>query len=250
MTSEMKMPKTLCLNMIVKNERRAILRCLASVKPIITYWVIVDTGSTDGTQELIRNFMKDIPGELHERPWVDFAHNRNEALALAKGKAEYVFFIDADDILQIPDNFILPELDKDCYYIACIDQNAKCHKPLLVNNRLDWQWEGCLHEGIKIPDERTLGYLPYLEVNTNVCKDGSRTQDPKKYHKDAELLETALQKDPTNSRHQFYLAQCYQNAKEYQLALTHSKLFCASFRISWGRFGFARSILRADCASR
>jgi Glycosyl transferase family 2. len=76
--------KTVCLNMIVKNEIHVIRRCLSAVKEFIDYWVIVDTGSTDGTQEAIREFMKDSPGELHERPWCNFAHNRNEALDLAR----------------------------------------------------------------------------------------------------------------------------------------------------------------------
>src|SRR5580704_1601575 len=58
--------KTICLNMIVKNESRVIQRCLDSVKHIIDYWVIVDTGSTDGTQNVIKDFMKDIPGDLYE----------------------------------------------------------------------------------------------------------------------------------------------------------------------------------------
>src|ERR1700732_422892 len=70
---ESKKKKTVCLNMIVKDETRVIRRCLESVKPVIDYWVIVDTGSTDGTQAMIKDFMKDVPGELQERPWVDFA---------------------------------------------------------------------------------------------------------------------------------------------------------------------------------
>ena len=41
---------TICLNMIVKNEAPVIGRCLASVLPFVDRWVIVDTGSTDGTQ--------------------------------------------------------------------------------------------------------------------------------------------------------------------------------------------------------
>ena len=40
------MPTSLCLNMIVKNEAHVIRRCLDSVRPFVSHWVIVDTGST------------------------------------------------------------------------------------------------------------------------------------------------------------------------------------------------------------
>ena len=40
-----------------------------------------------------------IHGELHERPWRDFGHNRSEALTLAQGRGDYIWVIDADDIL-------------------------------------------------------------------------------------------------------------------------------------------------------
>ena len=45
------MEKTLCLCMIVKNEAKIITKCLDSISNYIDYWVISDTGSTDGTQE-------------------------------------------------------------------------------------------------------------------------------------------------------------------------------------------------------
>jgi glycosyltransferase involved in cell wall biosynthesis len=106
------MPVTVCLNMIVKNEAPVIRRCLDSVRPIIDHWVIVDTGSTDGTQDIIREHLKDVPGELHERPWKDFAHNRSEALALARPLGGYSLIIDADDTLEIPAGF--PAAGTDC----------------------------------------------------------------------------------------------------------------------------------------
>ena len=96
------MKPTLCLNMIVKNEAKIIARCLTSARPLVSTWVIVDTGSTDGTQDVIRRTLADLPGELHERPWRNFGANRTEALALAKGKSEYILIMDADDELVIP----------------------------------------------------------------------------------------------------------------------------------------------------
>ena len=50
-------PTTLCLCMIVKNEAPVIRRCLDSVRSLIDYWVIVDTGSTDGTQDIVCNVL-------------------------------------------------------------------------------------------------------------------------------------------------------------------------------------------------
>src|ERR1700719_892452 len=56
----------ICLNMIVRNEAHIVAEVLDTVAPHITYWVIVDTGSDDGTQNLIRRHMGTlgIPGEL------------------------------------------------------------------------------------------------------------------------------------------------------------------------------------------
>ena len=46
--------KKIALCMIVKNEEKIIERCLSSVLPLIDSWVIVDTGSTDGTLDKIK----------------------------------------------------------------------------------------------------------------------------------------------------------------------------------------------------
>ena len=46
--------KTICLTMIVRNEAPTIARCLAGVRRFIDTWVIVDTGSSDGTQDAVR----------------------------------------------------------------------------------------------------------------------------------------------------------------------------------------------------
>ena len=86
------------------------------MRPIISHWVIVDTGSTDGTQDIICEHLRDLPGELHQRPWRDFAFNRSEALHLARQKSDYTLIIDADDTLEIPAAITIPALDRRCIF--------------------------------------------------------------------------------------------------------------------------------------
>lgn len=207
----------ICLNMIVKNESKVIERCLNTVKPVIDYWVIVDTGSTDGTQEIIKECMKNIPGELHEKEWVDFAYNRNESLQLAKSKGDYLLFIDADDVLVTSPSFTFPELNRDGYYINIQYDNIDYVRLQLIKSNLDWFWEGVVHEVLVCNEPTLLDTLE--EPKIQVVGGGHRSNDPEKYMKDAELLKKALLKDPTNTRNTFYLAQSYRDAAKPELAI-------------------------------
>ena len=213
------MKKKICLNMIVKDEARVIRRSLASVKSLIDYWVIVDTGSTDGTQEVIKDFFKDLPGELHERPWVHFAHNRNEALQLAKSKGDYLLFIDADDELVIPKQFQFPILNLGYYLITQRDVafNMDSLWPLLIDAHLDWNWVGVAHETLECQESASSGMLGGL-VNL-YHNDGKRSLDPNKKKKVIEMLEEGLVNEPENSRYMFYLAQSYRGLELYDQAI-------------------------------
>ncbi len=201
---------TVCLNMIVKNEKEVIRRCLESVKPLIDSWVIVDTGSTDGTQEIIKEFMKDIPGELFERPWKNFAHNRNEALSLARDRADYLLFIDADDKFDIAKDFTRPKLTKDCYQIRIDYSGSTYYRTQLISTRLPWKWVGVVHEVLVCDTMQTMDNLN--GVTMLIVGGGDRSQDPKKFEKDALVLEKALLEEPNNARYTFYLAQSYRDA--------------------------------------
>ncbi len=213
---------TICLNMIVKNESQVIRRCLESVLPLIDTWVIVDTGSTDGTQDIIKSYMKDIPGQLHERPWVDFAHNRNEALQFAKGKADYILFIDADDVLAYTPGFTKPKvLDKDSYNLNIAYSGTTYSRTQMVKSSLDWKWIGVVHEVVMSSQAKTSADLN--GVTMLIIGGGDRSQDVTKFLRDAVLLEKALATEPNHTRNAFYLAQSYRDAGMPEIALKKYK---------------------------
>lgn len=198
---------SICLNMIVRNEAHVVHEVLDSVAPYISSWVIVDTGSDDGTQGVIRNHMAalGIPGELHERPWRDFGHNRSEALELARGHGDYIWVVDADDLLVgIPD---FTGLTADVYQVQ-YGPDVSYWRRQLFRDGLPWRYFGVLHEyadcGRPIVEERLYGDY-YIESR----RLGGRNLDPEKYKRDAELLLTEVQRNPDDPRSVFYLAQSY-----------------------------------------
>ncbi|WP_130802187.1 tetratricopeptide repeat-containing glycosyltransferase [Acinetobacter ihumii] len=203
------------LNMIVKNEAHVILRCLQSVKPWIDSWVIVDTGSTDGTQDIINNFLSDIPGQLFERSWKNFGFNRTEALQLAttwdNQRSDYLLFIDADETLLVDENFKLPDLNETAYYFKVNYGNLSYRRNALVSTKLSWQWKGVLHEYLDSPQKHNWHTLEGLTIF--VRHDGARAKTPDTYLKDITLLEQGLKDEPDNLRYIFYLAQSYRDAK-------------------------------------
>ncbi|MGI4852778.1 MAG: tetratricopeptide repeat-containing glycosyltransferase [Janthinobacterium lividum] len=202
--------------MIVKNEQHVMGRCLASVLPLLDSWLVVDTGSTDATQELIRESCSHLPGELIERPWVDFAHNRTEALQYAAPRADFLLIIDADEVLEQAADFRLPDLQADAYDFELVSGTVLYYKTQLVRSSLEWRFEGVVHE--YITTEHPVARQRLAGVRTLRIPDGARSRDPLTYRKDALLLEEALLKAPLNTRHMFYLAQSYLDAGELQQA--------------------------------
>lgn len=207
---------SVCLNMIVKDESAVIERCLASVRPHVDHWLIVDTGSGDDTRERVRRAMEGIPGALVDRPWRDFGHNRTEALELARGRADYLLFIDADETLGAEAGARWPALTQDAYSIEARYAELRYDRVSLVSSKLPWRWEGVLHEyldaGRPVEQPRVSGF--WIEVKS----EGARSRDPRKFEKDAAVLEAALAREPGNARYAFYLAQSWRDAGRADLA--------------------------------
>lgn len=210
-----------CLSMIVKNETAVLQRCLESVRPLISSWAIVDTGSSDGTQELVRRLMADLPGELIERPWQDFATGRNQALELAARHGEYALIIDADEIMQIDGTRFPPRLEAAAYYLrqGPADGEFEYQLAKLLKLGIGWRWEGVLHEYPALHPQPAIGLLDGLKIR--YFHDGARSQRPlrDKFMDDARVLERALAQEPHNRRYAFYYAQSLRDAGELEAAI-------------------------------
>jgi hypothetical protein len=219
------MPKTLCLNMIVRNEVANLERCLSAVADHIGCWVIGDTGSTDGTVDFIRTFFSRlaIPGELHNIPFYDFAQARNAALDCAAASSvdyDYLLLADADMELVVEDKSFRGRLVAPGHRLLQRANSAagfSCWNTRLVHRNARARYHGVTHEYLEVPGGvKNLSGLWYQDYAS-----GSNQAD--RCERDIRLLETALQTERDaflRSRYTFYLGQAYRDAGDSEKALS------------------------------
>ena len=228
------MRSTICLTMIVKNESNVITRTLERVAPLIDYWVICDTGSTDNTCETIEAFFADkkIPGKIYHDAWKDFAHNRTLAFRRSRSCADYSWVLDADDILRGTLTFPSP-MTKDAYSLHYGGVDAlQFRRPQIFNNRWEWVYIGVVHEQVVRADGQPLEYdhiegdyhLDYMDSRIHLTNH--RAKNPLKYLRDAQTMERQLEKEKNKFmywRYVFYIAQSYFDYGDFEKAFEYYK---------------------------
>lgn len=200
---------TICLNMIVRNEAHIVRELLDSVAPYISSWVIVDTGSDDGTQGVIESHMAalGIAGELHERPWRDFGHNRTEALRLAQGHGDYIWVMDADDVVVGEPEF--NRMGADVYSMrVAVGPSCTYWRRQLFRDGMPFYYHGVVHEVARNDGPVVHERLPG-EYHIEPRQLGARSKDPQKCARDRDLLLAEVERNPADARSVFYLAQSY-----------------------------------------
>lgn len=209
---------TLCA--IVKNEAHCVTKLLDSVKDVVDNFVIVDTGSTDNTVQILKQWPS--PGTsfvVHSRPWKDFGHNRSEALALARQSNPdgYTLMLDADEQLIIESNKRF-ETDNpaDVYTLTIKLGGTVYRRRMLFSNKKPWAYKGVIHETAVCEGAVTQAHWPAWRVHS--VHAGARSRDPHTYRRDAATLQAALIDEPDNSRYVFYLAQSYHDSQDWLLS--------------------------------
>lgn len=148
--------KEISLCMIVKDEEEVIGRCLDSVRDIADEIIIVDTGSTDRTKEIVSQYTD----KIFNFKWVDdFSKARN--FSFLKATKDYILWLDADDVIKEEDYKKFMELKKeldgsiDLYqmkynYMVDINDNPTLvqMRERLLKREKNYQWESPIHEVI------------------------------------------------------------------------------------------------------
>jgi len=225
---------TIGVNIIMKNEAEILPRFLESVLPIIDSYCIVDTGSTDSSREIVRNFFdsKGIKGGVFDFPkpenddgLLNFCAWRNYALEKAKGIMDYGFLIGCDETIVLSKGFDKNVLKRNLskYDFA----NISVKNGDLVYDRSSFFklsknpfWKHRVHEGLYSyePSTSKTGFISDFKV---VClSDGNSWKQGRKEKYQRYIA--AIKKDVeehNDPRDVFYLAQSYKDAGESKEAI-------------------------------
>lgn len=209
--------------MIVRNEEKVIERCLNSVIGIFDEIIIVDTGSSDKTKALCRKFTD----KVYDFEWIDdFSAARNYAFKMAS--SEYLFWLDADDVIEEKDAAKITELKKtlwgyDTYmlkYVAAENSAGESifefYRERIVRNCINARFRGFVHECIC-----PFGRITYEDISVRHRKVG--VSDPERNLN----IYLKKQKDgvPFDARNVYYFAKEYFYLGRYEECAAKLKKF-------------------------
>jgi tetratricopeptide (TPR) repeat protein len=219
----------LSLCMIVKDEEAMLPRCLAAVAPAVDEIVIVDTGSTDRTIEIARQFNANVI----QKDWTgSFSDARNASFEAATG--DWIIYLDADEVLVADDIEKLKTLTgrtwREAFYLvetsftgelgdgAAITNNAL----RVFRNRPNYRFEGRLHEQIaqNLP-VYAAGRIEQSAVRIDHYGYLGSVRDAKeKSRRNLELLKAQQAESSTDAFLHFNLGTEYSVIGDYSLALS------------------------------
>ena len=220
---------TITLVMIVKNESAILARCLDSVRSIVDYFVLTDTGSTDGTPDIIKSYLAthNLVGTVCNDEWQNFGHNRTKSVENAKNwlqsqniplATNYILTLDADMLGVVGDDSLKDCLDRSDMWL--VQQHNPCiqyENIRFFRSSLSYQSVGVTHEFWKCLSTCREGRIPPRQFSIDDRGDGGCKSD--KFERDIRLLRKGLIDEPTNVRYFFYLAQSYADSGKTEDAL-------------------------------
>lgn len=216
--------KTICLTMIVKNESKNMIRLLETLKNILDFICIEDTGSTDNTINIINNWAEEnsIACTVHYNEFKNFEHNRTHSFNIAKQtyNSDYYLLSDADFKWEISPHFNKNTLNKQKYLVNQDNGHIVYSNIRMLCRSIDWKCIGVTHEywtepyGQKVT-RGSLDDLKILDLEDGGCKSN-------KFQRDKTLLEEGLKNEKDiflKMRYKFYYAQTLKDMSLYEQSI-------------------------------
>lgn len=227
----MKKP-VISLCMIVKNESDCLPRCLKSVKDIVDEIIVVDTGSTDETVKIA----KDFGAQVIFTTWHgDFSRARNAGLNRARGT--WILFLDADEELDDDAKEQLricsDHLEFEGFFLQVHNHSGETlHSPTatvnpilrMFRNHPEYRFKGYIHEQIV---SSILNRQPNAAFHITSVKihhygyAGTVVADKDKIRRNLQLLEKALGENYSDPFHHYNIAVEYMRMNDWYAALKH-----------------------------
>lgn len=216
----------LTLVLMVKDEEPAIIKTLESyIDSGINYVLLYDTGSTDKTVEVARDYLKEqgVNFFIREEPFIDFATSRNRALRLAEDlfpDNKFMIMPDAEwylhggtDILKFCEENLNDS--ENCYLIKIINPGIDFGMPRLIRAHEKIKFIGKCHEVPSVGANKQAPANIYFELG--ISRFGL-DKSTKRWSRDRDVLLKEFMENPQDSRTSFYLAQTYHCLNDFKNA--------------------------------
>lgn len=204
---------SLCL--LVKNEERNLARCVDSVRDLAGEIVVVDTGSTDGTQEIAAGHGAKVVAFDFDR--VDFAAARNFGIGLARG--EWVMVLDADETLDAASGPLVRELvgrgENAGYYFERSNKQPEGaaattdYAVRLFPNGAEYRYRGRVHETVDASILAAGGRLKRSGVRIHHDFAADTEARRRRNFRYIQILKEEIAADPTDTTRLDFLAAEY-----------------------------------------
>lgn len=221
--------------MMVKNEKKRLKITLNSIANFADSITVYDTGSTDNTIQIFKDFSEkhSIPLRLKEGEFVDFSTSRNIALEFVESfeDVDYALLMDVNDELKGGDKLrIISEKeikhkDRTCYLLCqqwYSPEYTKYYNTRFIKIRNGWRYKGSVHEYLWNDNKKEKN-----RITDEIVLYQDRTQDDdktsKRFDRDKVFLMKDYDKDPKDSRTLFYLAQTCACLHDYEEAYYYYK---------------------------
>ena len=214
------------LCMIVKNEEKYLKKCLENVLPLVDEVIVVDTGSTDATLEIINDFDNQI--QLKKFDWInDFSAARNYSLKYAT--QEWVLVLDADEMIYYDKEKVieyLSNIESNIINIPIFSLNDEAlptysaEMPRLYK-RQNAIYNGKIHEQLIYNNEIIVGDIIDQDI-IHIVHYGylaeTKTEKDKK-NRNIYILKEAIEEEPNRAFNWYNLGVSHMSNENYDLAL-------------------------------